>query len=755
MERSQFYNNWQRQLLRREISTKENQVKHFETARRNIGLELKNIVSFLDFNCLLHFLDRNINNYIKDVKHVHAKKLYELGANLNIPTCDPDKVVINHSNYLLSKKEKSLLAFGLDHCILPKFSKLKYFLAFEILYNKVKDLPFYNTNSINFGTCLKTIAYKFMKTCRSEKVQTIISENDQNLLKNLGKNESLHITRPDKGKGVVILNKIDYVNKMENLLNDRNNFKDHSHEDPLIKTIRSEDKINRNLKKLKEKNVITEDEYKQLYATGSSPGIMYGLPKIHKQGVPLRPILSSMKTPNYKLSKFLIPHINHLATNDYTLRNSKEFFNFVTSIRLPSTSIMASFDIESLYTNIPIKETIKIITDSVYENGNTFRNLSKKEFTQLLSLVTEDNFFVFNSRYLKQTEGLSMGNPVSATFANIFMSFHEQKWLSSCPQDFKPLVYKRYVDDTFLIFEKEEHILPFFNYLNAQHEKIKFTMEKESNKRLPFLNLLIEKDHSGINVSIFRKPTFTGLGINFLSACFDKYKTNTIMTLLHRAYNLTSTYTAFHKEITFLHSFFKSNGFNSNLFYSYVRRFLDNKYDPPSQKCGPKKQILYLRFPYISRYLNKTLCNEIKGLFQLYLPQIDLRFAIYNNLKIKSFFQCKESLPSGLCSSVVYQFTCSKCNLEYIGSSIKNLSLRVDQHRAVSSRTAVPLVRPLNSAIREHCESVCNMAVDKNSFRILTSSRSELELRILESMIIRLKKPSLNIDGSSFPLYIM
>ena len=180
--------------------------------------------------------------------------------------------------------------------------------------------------------------------------------------------------------------------------------------------------------------------------------------------------------------------------------------------------------------------------------------------------MTEDNYLVFNSRYFKQTEGLSMGNPVSATFANIFMSFHEQKWLSSCPQEFKPLIYKRYVDDTFLIFEKDEHIVPFFNYLNAQHGKIRFTMEKESNKRLPFLDLLIEKDCSRTNVSVYRKPSFTGLGINFLSACFEKYKTNAIMTLVHRAYNLSSNYAAFHKEITFLHSFFKSNGFNGDIF---------------------------------------------------------------------------------------------------------------------------------------------------------------------------------------------
>ena len=383
-----------------------------------------------------------------------------------------------------------------------------------------------------------------------KKDQNIFSDKDKEILKKLGENESLHVTRPDKGRGVVIMNKADYINKMENILSDATNFENHPHDDPITKTLRIEDKINRNLKKLKENGIITESEYRQLFATGTSPGVMYGLPKIHKENIPVRPILSSTNTPNYKLSKFLIPHISHLSKNQYSLNNSKEFFEHVSNLDLPETSVMASFDVESLYTNIPITETIEIISDAIYEN-NSFRHLQKAEFERLLKLVTEDNYLIFNNKYLKQIEGLSMGNPVSATFANIFMCHHEEKWLTNCPNEFKPLLYKRYVDDTFLIFEKEEHITPFFNYLNAQHEKINFTMEKEANKRIPFLDLLVEKTDSGINLSIYRKPTFTGLGINYLSACYEKYKCNTITTLVHRAYNLSSNFIHLIRRLNF------------------------------------------------------------------------------------------------------------------------------------------------------------------------------------------------------------
>ena len=149
------------------------------------------------------------------------------------------------------------------------------------------------------------------------------------------------------------------------------------------------------------------------------------------------------------------------------------------------------------------------------------------------------------------------------------------------------------------------------------------------------------------------------------------------------------------------------------------------------------------------------LTRDLKELFEKHLPQLDLRLALYNNFKIKSYFPYKEKLPSGLCSSIVYQFTCSKCNLEYLGSSIKNLSFRIDQHRGISSRTTLPLVRPPQSTIRDHCTNICEVAVKPIDFKILFKSRDEQELRIAESIMIRLNKPALNLDGSSVPLYIL
>ena len=97
-----------------------------------------------------------------------------------------------------------------------------------------------------------------------------------------------------------------YVEKMETIVSDQSKFSVVN--EPILKTVRQvEDKINRFLSKLKSLCMIPEELYKRLFVSGSNPGILYGLPKIHKPRVPLRPIFSACGTPAYSLAKFLMP----------------------------------------------------------------------------------------------------------------------------------------------------------------------------------------------------------------------------------------------------------------------------------------------------------------------------------------------------------------------------------------------------------------------------------------------------------------
>ena len=136
--------------------------------------------------------------------------------------------------------------------------------------------------------------------------------------------------------------------------------------------------------------------------------------------MPLRPILAAYNTAMYNLAKFLIPLIEPCSTNDFTFKNSYQFYDKISSLNLPSNSFMASFDISSLYTNVPVLETINIICYSVFNNDSIFHNFTKEDFCKLLHLAVDVTYFIFNETLYKQTDGLSMGNPIAPVMANIF-----------------------------------------------------------------------------------------------------------------------------------------------------------------------------------------------------------------------------------------------------------------------------------------------------------------------------------------------
>ena len=258
-----------------------------------------------------------------------------------------------------------------------------------------------------------------------------------------------------------------------------------------------------------------------------------------------------------------------------------------------------------------------------------------------------------------------------------------------------------------------------------------------------------------MNIDIYRKPTYTDLGVNFLSACNMKYKMNTFNTFFYRAYKLTSSYLNFHKEITYLENFFKNNGFHPNLFYKQLRQFLHKRYITKSPTYGPKKLDIYLRFPYLSNKLNLYLENKIRNIMNKYYPQIQLTLAFFNNNKIRNYCHHKDKLESKNISMVVYKFVCPSCQLLYIGSTIKTLEQRVFEHFGASFRTRRPLTRPVQSSIREHCHSICKCDFTTNDFHILYKGNFKDEIRIAESIFIKKLDPSLNLDASSVPLRIM
>ena len=237
----------------------------------------------------------------------------------------------------------------------------------------------------------------------------------------------------------------------------------------------------------------------------------------------------------------------------------------------------------------------------------------------------------------KQVDGCSMGGPLSPTLANLFLCYYEQLWLNSCPEEFQPIFYRRFVDDCFVAFKDLSHVELFAEYLNSQHSNIKFTYEIEKDNKLPFLDMIITKEDSGISSSVYRKPTFTGLGLNFFSFIPYIYKINSIHTLLQRAYSVSSSYINFHAEIEYLKEYFINNKFAIHIIENAVAKFLDKLFtNTPLIPNVPKKRI-YIKLPFYGSASYRSR-NELRKLLNKAFYHIDFRIILTSTLKISSFF---------------------------------------------------------------------------------------------------------------------
>lgn len=189
-----------------------------------------------------------------------------------------------------------------------------------------------------------------MKTARNKRIRNI-SDDEYAAIKSLKNNTNIVICRADKGNAIVVMDKTDYENKLEQLLT-LQQFK------PTSKSLlkEKEEKLNGYLRQLYEYDeVLNKQLFYRLRSSHSSLAVMYGQPKVHKLGYPLRPIISSSGSYTHELSKYLAQIIakNRQTRSFSFIKDSFEFSKKIKNIITSNDQIMVSFDVDSLYTNVP------------------------------------------------------------------------------------------------------------------------------------------------------------------------------------------------------------------------------------------------------------------------------------------------------------------------------------------------------------------------------------------------------------------
>ena len=573
----------------------------------------------------------------------------------------------------------------------------------------------------------------------------------------LSSNKDIVIVKSDKGNSVVILNREDYLKRMQDMVDDTSKFekvsvsegKDYNF---MVSQTKEVDEL---LAELLAKHSITQAARDQLSPNGPNPARLYGLPKIHKpplDGLPkFRPIISQIGSPTYHIAKFLLKFVQPFSTNKYTVRDTFHFVSLLDG--KDHRLVMASLDVESLFTNIPLNETIEIVTKQVFGNKRKVDGLSRTDFRRLLKLSTKGTVFYFNGKYYRQKDGVAMGSPLGPVLANAFLCHYETIWLEECPLSFFPTFYARYVDDIFVLLRSKTHIEPLTRYMSSRHKNIRFTFEEESNNVLPFLDVNVFRDADRFSSSVHRKDTFSGVYTHFESFIPDTYQRGLISTLLYRAHQISSTYKSLHEEVDNLKKIFRRNGYPSKFFDRCVFNFFNKVFEKRLPVTTVPKKEFIMVLPYLGSTSLRTK-NALIRSFNKLLPFSKLKIVFKTSSRLSSWFSFKDKIPSSLMSGVIYRYTCAECNLCYIGSTKRYWEKRLEEHTHRSALTGgklkgVQVFAPMQHMRSDTCPS---SSMSREEFSIIGREKDPYLLRVKESIFISTEKPTLNGTTTSVPL---
>lgn len=320
----------------------------------------------------------------------------------------------------------------------------------------------------------------------------------------------LIILQSDKGKHSVIMHRKEYERKIMELLCDEDTYTTvEINMDTIIQ--KNDDLVN----ELIESGAIKKEKRGRMSDKGTIPAKFYGLPKIHKEGEPLRPITSTINSPGRNLATLMVNILTPIfSNNELHIQNSITCKARLNSIKMDPEERLVSFDVVSMFTNISTELAIRIIKKkrSIIEShgGIPFELVERI----MKFLLNECAFFTYGNKTYRQKNGLPMGSPTSPLIANIVMSDLMETQRSKFTR--APKFIYVYVDDTIGGIHKD-HIVQTLATLNAYDNRINFTIEIENEGKINFLDMTLMRRGEKIATNWFKKPYASDRLLNYLS----------------------------------------------------------------------------------------------------------------------------------------------------------------------------------------------------------------------------------------------
>ncbi|EYC15205.1 hypothetical protein Y032_0037g3382 [Ancylostoma ceylanicum] len=452
--------------------------------------------------------------------------------------------------------------------------------------------------------------------------------------------------------------------------------------------------------------------------------------------IKVRPIVSSCGGPSDRLSWLLVqllsPLLHFVGAH---IVNVEGFLSSLSECQVPSTAAYASFDVVSLYTNVDNSSAIESVI-SLYEQHRSqisTMGFSADDVRTMINSVLACNVFRFENRFFEQRRGLAMGNRIAPILAIIFLDHIERASLTS-----GILLYKRYIDDVFVIGTTEMEVEATLEKLNTFDPHVSFTIERPDDEGyLPFLNTKIRLTSGRKEYVWHKKAASANILVHSRSAHPKFIKANVVRNLMKTKGKLcTATDVGVERKIARI---LEENGYDNNptttaTWFSHttsdgIPLILPYVGDRPARavnelvkQAGLPIRLVFRPPPTLKHLLTSTQVYEAK------CPEPDCPYCIGDKI-------CQ-------LRGTVYLIKCDGCGERYVGETMRPLRRRLDEHRRALVN---PSSYPSESFSRHR--TLKHTSERAPTFKVTVLHRHltrTLERKIMEAVEIRRHKPEIN-----------
>lgn len=392
--------------------------------------------------------------------------------------------------------------------------------------------------------------------------------------------------------------------------------------------------------------------------------------------------------------------------------------------------VLVSFDVVSLYTNVPQPEAIARVLRR-WPKIKQITRMSKMIFIKALKFcISENNIFMYEDTFYKQKHGLAMGCSLSGILAEFVLDDLLDTIIPTLPT--RPTFLKKYVDDIIAAIPPEK-IETTLEILNQNKQKIQFTVEKEENNKINFLDMTLIRKEINLEINWYSKDLASGRLLNYFSAHPGKMIYNTAVAFAHRVIKLSNT--NFHKQN---YAKIKETLLKNNFPIETITKIINKvRYHQPQLPSTKNADTFYRKIPYIpnlSERIAKTLHDTNSNLKIAYKPV----------QKLASFFsKMKTKIKNAPHTGVIYKLDCqnTNCDKTYIGETGRDVKTRIKEHQydyknaLKNNETNFFKTACLKHAIEE------NHNFDFENYKIVDKENHWRKRKNIEALHIHLNQP--------------